>query len=74
MLAMPWFVANMATILRYKLRNNDALGCREVDDGERRCVLDRVVERPSALVERCPILRKALSEPNEIWDAVRKEE
>ena len=66
---MPWFAANLGAFFDHKVGYDDALSCREVDDGKGCRVFDRVVERPPAVIKRCPILRKALSEPNEIGKA-----
>lgn len=72
MFAMPWFVADLAASLSHKVRYDNALSCGKVDDGEGCGIFDRVVERPSTLVKRYPVFRKALSKTNEIRDTVRR--
>lgn len=74
MFPMPRFGANLAAFFSHKFRHNDPLGRREVDDGEGCRVFDGIIERPPALVEWCPVFDKALSEPNEIRDAIQRNE
>jgi hypothetical protein len=67
---MPWFVANLTASLGHKARDDNTLSCGEVDYGERCSVFESVVQRQPVLVKWCPVFRKALSETNEIRDAV----
>ena len=68
--SMPWFVANLTSSLGHKVQYDNTLGCGQVDDRKRCGIFDRVVKRPSALIEWCPVFRKTLTKTNEIWDAM----
>jgi hypothetical protein len=45
MFTMPWFVTNLNVSLSHKVRDDNMLSCREVDDGEQCCIFDNVVQR-----------------------------